>query len=145
MEARRGHYLSAGIPGPVVRISRLITETSRPELVRAVEGAELFSRFLLQGPKRTLPQNALMWRLLSCFADQVEHFGRRYDEETWKCIGLKALGQAVDFVPGFGGEIVALGYRSSELDKVEMSDMIELLYSEGARRGVDFQDDGRAA
>jgi len=128
-----------------MRIKRLVTAVSRAELVRAVEGAELFSRFLLQGPKRTLPQNALMWRLLSCFADQVEHFGRKYDEEAWKCIGLKALGRSMEFIPGFDGEIVGLGYRSSELDKVEMSDLIEVLYSEGARLGIDFHDDGRAA
>jgi hypothetical protein len=128
-----------------MRIKRIVTETSRPELVRAVEGAQLFSRFLLQGPKRTLPQNALMWRLLACFADQVEHYGRRYDEEVWKCIAMKALGHSIEFVPGFSGEVVGLGYRSSELDAPEMSDLIEILYSEGARLNVNFHDDGRAA
>jgi hypothetical protein len=128
-----------------MRIKRLVTATSRPELVRAVEGAQLFSRFTLQGPARTLEQNKLMWRLLTCFADQVEHYGRKYDEETWKCIGLKALGRSMEFIPGFDGEIVGLGYRSSELDTIEMSDLIELLYSEGARLGVHFHDDGRAA
>ena len=84
-----------------MRIKRLVTETSRPELVRAVEAAELYSRFTLQGPVRTLEQNKLMWRLLSCYADQVEHFGRKYDEEAWKCIGLKALGRSMEFIPGF--------------------------------------------
>ena len=49
----------------------------------------------------------------------------------------------MEFIPGFDGEIVGLGYRSSDLDKVEMSDLIEVLYSEGARLGVDFHDDGK--
>jgi NinB protein len=126
-----------------MRLQRLITHANRPELIRAVEGAELYSRLTLQGPKRTLPQNRLMWSLLSDFADQLVHNGRKYDELTWKCIGMHALGKEVDWVPGFEGEIVALGYRSSELDIAEMSNLIELLYSEGAQRGVVFH--GEAA
>jgi hypothetical protein len=128
-----------------MRIERLITVASRPQLIGAVESAEIFSRFLLQGPRRTLPQNRMMWRLLSLFADQVEHHGRHYDEKTWKCIAMHGLGKEMEFVPGFDGEIVGLGYSSSELDKVEMSNLIELLYAEGARLGVDFHDDQRAA
>jgi hypothetical protein len=122
-----------------MRIERLITVASRPQLIGAVESAEIFSRFLLQGPRRTLPQNRMMWRLLSLFADQVEHGGRHYDEEVWKCIAMHALGRQMEFVPGFDGEIVGLGYRSAELSKEEMSDLIELLFSEGARLGVDFE------
>jgi hypothetical protein len=128
-----------------MRIERLITVASRPQLIDAVESAEIFSRLTLQGPRRTSPQNRMMWRLLSLFADQVEHNGRHYDEKTWKCIAMHALGKEMEFVPGFDGEIVGLGYRSSELDKVEMSELIELLYAEGARLGVDFHDAERAA
>ena len=123
-----------------MRIQRLITETSRPELVRAVQGAPLFSRFTLQGPKRTDAQNKLMWSLLSSFADQLVHNGRHYDEQTWKCIGLHMLGKTMEFVPDLNGEVVGLGYRSSELDKAEMSDLIELLYAEGSQRGVRFHE-----
>lgn len=126
-----------------MRIQRLITHANRSELIGAVQSAEIYSRLLLQGPLRTLPQNRLMWKLLSAFADQLVHNGRKYDEETWKCIGMHALGKEMEFVPGFEGEIVALGYRSSELDIDEMSNLIELLYAEGAQRGVVFH--GEAA
>lgn len=122
-----------------MRLSRTITAKNRDEILRAVEQAPLFSRVTLQGPRRTLEQNALMWKLLSSFADQVEHNGRKYDEEVWKCIGMHALGKHMEFVPGFDGEVVGLGYRSSELSKEEMSDLIELLYAEGSRRGVNFE------
>jgi hypothetical protein len=128
-----------------VRVHRLITETSRPELVRAVQQAELFSRFTLQGPRRTDAQNRLMWKLLSAFADQLEHNGRHYDEKTWKAIGMHMLGKSMEWVPDLNGEIVGLGYHSSDLDKPEMSDLIELLYSEGAQRGVVFHADERAS
>jgi NinB protein len=121
-----------------MRIQRLITEHNRRELMGYVERAEIYSRFLLRGPKRTLPQNRLMWSLLSDFADQLTLHGQTHDEETWKCIGMHALGREVEWVKGFEGEIVALGYRSSELDIDEMSNLIELLYSEGAQRGVVF-------
>jgi hypothetical protein len=85
-----------------------------------------------------------MWVLLGCFSDQVEHFGRKYDSETWKCIGMNALGKELDFVPSLDGEsVVALGYRSSEMDKFEMSNLIELLFAEGAKRGVDFDETRR--
>ena len=126
-----------------MRIQRLITHANCPELVGAVQSAAIYSRLLLQGPLRTLPQNRLMWKLLSAFADQLVHNGRKYDEKTWKCIGMHALGKEMEFVPGFEGEIVALGYRSSELGIDEMSNLIELLYSEGAQRGVVFH--GEAA
>ena len=121
-----------------MRISRLITVANRRELVGAVEAAQIYSRLTLLGPVRTLAQNRMMWRLLSLFADQVEHNGRKYDEETWKCIGMHALGKEMEWVPGFDGEIVGLGYRSSELEIGEMSNLIELLFAEGVKRGVDF-------
>ena len=125
----------------MTRLTRIITRANRAELMRAVEQAADFSRLTLQGPRRTTEQNALMWKLLSAFADQVEHNGRKYNEETWKCIGMHALGKHMEWVLGFDGEIVGLGYRSSELSKEEMSNLIELLYSEGAQRGVVFHSD----
>jgi hypothetical protein len=83
---------------------------------------------------------------LSAFADQVEHFGKKHDAATWKAIMMKALGKELEFVPSLDGqEIVALGYRSSELSKAEMADMIEFLYSEGAKRGVVFHGERGAA
>ena len=52
---------------------------------------------------------------------------------------MKALGKELSFVPSLDGQgIVAIGYRSSRLTKEEMANLIELIYSEGAKRGVAF-------
>jgi hypothetical protein len=122
-----------------MRLCRTLTARNRDEVIRDVTQAPLGWRITIEQPRRSSAQNALMWALLEAFADQVVHCGRKYDATTWKCIGLKAFGKELDFVPSLDGqEIVALGYRSSELSREEMSDFIEFLYSEGAERGVVF-------
>jgi hypothetical protein len=122
-----------------MRLSRAITPRNHGEIIRDVERAPLGWRVTIEEPRRTSQQNTLMWSLLQAFADQVEHCGQKYPAETWKCIAMNALGKELQFVPSLDGqEIVALGYRSSELSKEEMSNLIEFLYAEGAKRGVVF-------
>jgi hypothetical protein len=129
-----------------VRISRLITEKNRAELSRAVELAPLGAMFELIDAPRTLAQNRLMWRLLTRVADQLEHCGEHWAPDDWKCAFLKAMGKKLRFMPALDGDgVVAVGYHSSKLSKVEMSDMVELIYSYGAEHGVDFDDERRAA
>jgi hypothetical protein len=127
-----------------MRDTRTITHANRREIIDAVAAAPIGSRVTLRGPRRTNEQNALMWVLLTAFSDQIEHFGRMYDPDTWKCIFMNALGKEIEFVPSLDGQsIVALGYRSSEMDKFEMSNMIELMFAEGANRQVDFDETRR--
>ena len=127
-----------------MRQARVISESTRAELVRAVAQAPLGYRIAIEEPVRTNSQNRLMWSLLQSFAEQVVHCGRKYEAEAWKCIFMKALGKEFDFAPSLeGDEIVAIGYRSSRLSKEEMANLVELIYSEGAKRGVVFH--GEAA
>lgn len=105
-------------------------------VARAPEGTVL--RFS-QG-KRTVSQNARMWAMLSDFARQVTHEGETYSPEVWKCLFMQALGHEIAFAPGLNGEPFPLGFRSSRLTKPQMSDMMELIASEGARRGVQFME-----
>ena len=58
---------------------------------------------------------------------------------------MKAMGKKLTFMPSLDGQgIVAVGYQSSSrLNKEEFSELIELIYSEGAKRGVVFH--GEAA
>lgn len=119
-----------------------LTDFNRAAVVSDVWASPNGSRVTVDGPKRTNPQNRLMWRLLNCFADQVVHCGQKYDAEVWKCILLKAFGKELSFVPSLDGRgVVALGYRSSLLTVEEMAGFIEFIYSEGARIGVDFEGD----
>lgn len=91
--------------------------------------------------KRSIPQNSMMWACLTDISRQVEHGGRHYSPEDWKCLFMHALGQEVRFLPSLDGQsFVPIGYRSSDLSKGEMTELIELILSFGAERGVVFHD-----
>ena len=127
-----------------MRISALITVYNRADLIRAVGNAPVGAQFDLVEDPRTTQQNRLMWYLLTDIADQVTHGGEKWDPEDWKCAFLKAMGIRCKIMPALDGDgVVATGYRSSKLDKAEFSELIELIYSEGAKRGVVFH--GEAA
>jgi hypothetical protein len=114
--------------------TRAITAANRVEIVRDVETAINGTRVTIDAPKRTNEQNKLLWVLLNKISAKVEHAGRKLPPDIWKAVFMFQLGKEVEFVPSLDGEIVALGYRSSELSKEDMSNLIELIYSENAQR-----------
>jgi hypothetical protein len=96
--------------------------------------------------KRSTEQNARMWAMLTDVSKQATHMGRRYTPEEWKVLFMQAIGQEVQFVPALDGKtFVPFGYRSSELSKAEMSELIESIFAWGAQNGVVFHDDEVAA
>lgn len=126
-----------------MRLSRVITATNRAELARAVEAAPVGAYFELVDDPRTLAQNRLMWRLLNIIADQVTHADERWEPDDWKCGFMKAIGIKCRFMPALDGNgVVAVGYRSSKLDKEKFSELIESIYEYGGRRGVRFGEAG---
>jgi len=91
--------------------------------------------------KRSISANAKMWASLTDVSKQVLHFGRQYPPEIWKLLMMHALGQEMKFIPALDGTtVVPLGYRSSELDKAEMSELIEFIIAWGTEHGVIFHD-----
>jgi hypothetical protein len=127
-----------------MRLTRTITASNRGELIRALEAAPLGAQFELVDDPRTLAQNRLMWALLNDVSAQLIWGGEYRDPEDWKCAFMKALGVKLKFMPAIDGNgVVALGYRSSKLDKEKFSELIETIYSEGVSRGVRFH--GEAA
>jgi hypothetical protein len=128
-----------------MRLSRTITAHNRAELVRALEAAPLGARFDLVDDPRTLAQNRLMWKLLTIVSDQV-HYGEppeKWEPDDWKCAFMKAVGVRCRFMPAIDGEgVVAVGYRSSKLDKDKFSELIESIYEFGGRHGVRFGEAG---
>ena len=119
-----------------MRISAFITLRNKADLIKAVANAPVGAQFDLADAPRTISQNRLLWSLLSAFADQVEHCGRKYDAGDWKCIFMKALGKELSFVPSLDGQgIVAIGYRSSRLTKEEMSGVAGVRAAQGGRGG----------
>lgn len=93
-------------------------------------------------PKRSTVQNAKMWAMLGDISKQVEHAGKHHTPEVWKCIMLNALGHEVAFVQGLEGEIFPIGFKSSNLSVGEMANLIELIYSHGAKCGVKWTEKG---
>ncbi len=104
------------------------------------------SRVECKGPKRTLPQNARMWAMLTDVSRQKQHCGLTYPPETWKVIFLHALGREIQFVPSLDGqEIIPLGLSSSDLEIPEMADLIESMFAWGAENGVVWSEPQKGA
>ncbi len=85
---------------------------------------------------RSLEQNAKMWAMLTDVSQQVEWYGKRLTAEDWKHVFSASL-RKLSVVPNLDGTgFVALGLSTSAMSKREMSDMVELIYSFGAEKGV---------
>ena len=98
------------------------------------------TRIEFKASKRTLPQNDLLWALLTEIAQQVEHNGRKYEPSQWKAIFLHAFGREVTFLPSLDGKtFLPIELSSSDLSKDEMTDFIEFIMKEAAERGVVFK------
>lgn len=91
--------------------------------------------------RRSLPQNARMWAMLTDVARQLPWHGTKLPPDDWKLIFLDALKREVRVVPALDGRgFVNLGRSSSDLSKEEMSDLMELIAAFGAQHGVVFSD-----
>jgi hypothetical protein len=123
----------------------LLVLRSQSERQRAktwVDKAPAGTRLEFKATKRSIPQNDLMWSLLTDVAQQKEHCGRKYTPDQWKVLFMHACGREVQFVPSLdGATFIPWGQRSSDLSKEEMSDLIEFILSWGATNGVTFSQD----
>lgn len=91
-------------------------------------------------PTRNSDQNAKLWALLSEVSAQVEWHGKKLAPEDWKHIFSASL-RKLQVVPNLDGTgFVALGMSTSSMSKREFSDLLELIYSFGAERGVEFSE-----
>lgn len=117
-------------------------EEARKILDRAPEGY----RVEFHEVKRTIPQNAHLWALLSDLSLQLVWHGEKLSPDDWKLIMLAGLNKELRIVRGIDGKsLVPLGRRSSKLSKQEFAELIELIYAFGAQHGVVFHEDRRAA
>lgn len=99
------------------------------------------TRLEFKAPRRTLPQNARMWAMLTDVASQVEHHGIRLSADDWKLLFLDAMKREVRMVPNLDGNgFVSLGRSSSDLSVSEMGDLMEIIAAYGAAKGVTFHD-----
>ena len=95
--------------------------------------------------KRSCPQNDKYHAMIAEIAQQAQHLGAKWDEESWKRFlvwqfakdtGLNA-GKIVPSLDGTG--IVALGFQTRNFTKEQGSQFIEWLYAWGATNGITFE------
>lgn len=95
-------------------------------------------------PKRNVAQNRLMWALLGDIARQLTwpiQGGRKLAPEHWKLLMMSAYKQEVgSVVMGINGEPVNLSLSTSKLTVAEFSELIELIYAQGAEWRVTWSD-----
>lgn len=103
-----------------------------------IEQAPEQTRVEFKAAKRTLPQNDLMWALLTDIAAQKEHSGRKYTPDQWKIIFLHAMGREIQFIPSLDGKTFIPWGQSSSLSRAEMSELIDFIYAWGTEAGVTF-------
>lgn len=101
----------------------------------------LNTRVEFKESKRTVPQNARLWAILSDIATQATHCGVKLSPDDWKLIFMDALGQEVRAVPNLDGTgFVNLGRSSSALSKQEMTDLIDLMQAYAAQHDITLGD-----
>ncbi len=94
--------------------------------------------------KRSMDQNAKLWAMISDVSRSKPQ-GRTHTPETWKALFMNACGHAVRFEQGLDGEPFPVGFRSSRLNKAQMSDLIEFISCWGSENGVKWSDEWSAA
>ena len=112
----------------------------REEAHKLVDLAPVGAVMTIAMPKRSTDQNALMWTLLG-FISRAKPGGRKHTPETWKALFMHAMGHQSRFEMGLNGEPFPAGFRSSQLNKSQMSELIEFILAWGAEQGVRFGDE----
>jgi len=87
---------------------------------------------------RSGEQNALMWALLTEISKAKPH-GREATPESWKLLFMHACGHACQFEIGLNGQPFPVGFRSSQLTKEQMSDLIEYIHAYAAEAGLELK------
>lgn len=87
---------------------------------------------------RSGKQNALMWALLTEISKAKPH-GREATPESWKLLFMHACGHACQFEIGLNGQPFPVGFRSSQLSKEQMSDLIEYIRAYAAEAGLELK------
>ena len=93
----------------------------------------------IEPPKRTLDQNAKLWAMLTDIS-VAKPEGRKHTPDDWKAIFMNACGWEVQFVEGLDGRPFPRGFRSSQMSKAQMADLINFIQAYGDQHGVRWSD-----
>lgn len=116
-------------------------DTARNNAVMACRNAPHGYVVEIKEKTRSLEQNSLLWALLTDVSRQVDWYGRRLSPENWKNVFSAAL-KKQDVVPNIDGDgFVVLGQSTSKMGKRKFGDLVEIIQSFGAQRGVVWSND----
>lgn len=117
------------------------TDADRAKVATWAGNVQPGTRVEFRAARRSTDQNSKLWACLSDVSRQKEHFGRKYPPEVWKCLMMHGWRREVQFAPSLDGDgVVPIVFRSSELTKAEMSELLEFIISWGTQNGVLFSD-----
>lgn len=122
-----------------------LTELGKANAKRTIDRAPSDYVMIVRPPNRTDEQNSKLWPMLEDIRQQVTDMGR-FTRDDIKLRFLNALGAEMRFLPELeGAGMFPVGLRSSTLTKEQFSGLLELLYEYGARHGVQWSDERKAA
>jgi hypothetical protein len=117
----------------------LHSDEIRRKAVDWILRSEKDTRVEFYGPKRTLPQNARQWGLLTCISQQLVWHGQRYSKEDWRDFMMAAY-RGHKWMPGEDGGMIPIGRSTSKLSKEEHSEFTLLIEVFCERNGVDTRE-----
>ena len=117
------------------------TERERARVLHWAKIAPIGTVVRFLKPKRTIPQNDRMWAMLTDVSKQAHHNGKRYTPEQWKALFCHACGHEVVFMQGLNDEPFPAGFKTSQMNKEEIGQMMDFIECWGAEHGVNFMGD----
>ena len=126
----------------------LITVYSDSDRARAysyIRQAPAGTRVEFKAIKRSLPQNDLMWAMLTDIAAQKEHHGRKFPPEVWKALFLHGLQKEICLIPTLDGTTLLPLTRTSDLSREEMTALIDFIQCWAAQNNVRFSQQAEVA
>lgn len=93
----------------------------------------------LAEPKRSNAQNDKMWAMLTDISVSMPG-GRRMIPDDWKVVFMHDCGWEVQFLEGLDGRPFPRGFKSSEMTKAQMADLITFMQAWGDENGVKWTD-----
>lgn len=119
----------------------LNTDDAKRKAIEWIRLAPRETRVEFKRSKRSLPQNARMWAMLTEISTQLRWHGMKLKPDQWKLVFMSGLRDETNTIINFSGNgFISLGYSTSDLSKDEMSMLMELIAEYGARHGVSFSE-----
>jgi len=88
---------------------------------------------------RSVDQNSKLWATLTDVALHAELNGKKYKPEQWKVIFMNAMGYEQDVIQGIRGDWVPTGFKTSKLNKEQMSDLITYIEAYCAEKKISLK------